>query len=130
MLAVAQPFIDPANDVAGDIGKKLITSCLIGMHIIFEQLRVVVRHLLEVRHDPAFIDGIAVKATGKLVVHATAGHFFQRGGEYTPKLLSIACEATGVLARLGSFHVGRPPSAEPLPGGRTPSSRPAEPCSA
>ena len=39
-----------------------------------EQLRVVVEHLLEVRHHPARVDRVAREAAGELVVETPAGH--------------------------------------------------------
>ena len=39
-----------------------------------QQQGIVVEHLLEMRHDPRVIDGIAREATAKLVVDAAAGH--------------------------------------------------------
>ena len=39
-----------------------------------QQQRVVVEHLLEVRHDPARVDAVAGETARELVVHAAAGH--------------------------------------------------------
>ena len=47
------------------------------MNVILQQLRVVVGHLLEVRHYPALVNRVAMKAAGKLVVHAAFGHLGQ-----------------------------------------------------
>ena len=57
------------------------------MHIVLKQFGVVVRHLFEMRHDPALVNRIAVKASGKLVVYAAASHFLQRRDEYVPQSL-------------------------------------------
>ena len=43
-----------------------------------EQLRVVVEHLLEVRHHPAAVDGVAREAAAELVEDPAAGHRPQR----------------------------------------------------
>src|SRR5215469_16275509 len=57
------------------------------MHIIFEQFRVVVGHFLEVRHQPAFVDRIAVKASGQLIIGAAERHLLERSGENMPQAL-------------------------------------------
>ena len=51
------------------------------MHVIAQQLRIVVEHLLEVRHHPALVHAVAMKAAGKLIVDAAARHLFQRHRE-------------------------------------------------
>ena len=40
--------------------------------------RVVVEHLLEVRHEPGLVDGVAVEAAAEEVVHAARGHRVER----------------------------------------------------
>src|SRR5207302_231401 len=55
--------------------------------IAFEKLRVVVRHLFEMRHHPALVDGITVKASRQLVVYAAACHLFEGRGEDLAELL-------------------------------------------
>ena len=42
------------------------------------QERVVVEHLLEVRHEPDAVDGVAVEAPAELVVDAAVGHAVER----------------------------------------------------
>ena len=42
--------------------------------IEFQQLRIVVEHLLEMRHEPALVDGIAGKAAADLIVDAAERH--------------------------------------------------------
>jgi hypothetical protein len=81
MGAVAQPFVHPADDVGGYIGEKLRAGGLIAVHVILQQFRVVVGHLLEVGNDPAFVDGITMKAAGQVIVNAATRHFLQCGDE-------------------------------------------------
>ena len=81
MLAVAEPLVHPAHDVARHRGEEFLTGRLVGMNVILEQLGVVVGHLLEVRDDPALIDRVAMEAAGELVIDAAARHFLQRGDE-------------------------------------------------
>src|SRR5208283_6038460 len=71
---------------AGYTGEELRARGLIGVNIILQEFGVVVAHLLEVRHDPAFVDGIAVKSARQLVVDAAAGHLFERCYKYMAEL--------------------------------------------
>ena len=48
------------------------------MDVILQQLRIVVRHLFEVRDNPALVNRVTVKASAKLVIHSTLRHFGQR----------------------------------------------------
>ena len=48
------------------------------MHVILQQLGIVIQHLLEVRHHPALIDGVAMKPAAQLVVHSAPGHLLER----------------------------------------------------
>ena len=88
-FAVAEPFIHPANDVAGDSGEEFQAGCLVGMHIIFQQLGVVVAHLFEVRHYPAFIHRVAMKTSGQLVVDTAVGHVLKRGDDDVSQVVMI-----------------------------------------
>ena len=82
-LAVAHPVVDPDYGLAGYPGALGLGEGLEGVDVIFQQFGVVVGHLLEVRDDPALIDGVAVETAGKVIVDAAFGHFFKRdhGGE-------------------------------------------------
>ena len=46
-----------------------------------DQQRVVVEHLLEVRHQPHAVDGVAGEAAAEVVVDAAGGHGVERDGE-------------------------------------------------
>ena len=61
-----------------------------------EQLGVVVEHLLEMRHQPLFIDRIAGKAAAEMVVDAAGAHPFQAVLDRLEK------------ARVGGAHAGAP----------------------
>ena len=78
MLAVAEPLIHPAHDVAGHAGKKFVPSSLESVDVIGQQAGIVVRHFFEVGHDPALIHGVAMEAAGELVINAAARHLLQR----------------------------------------------------
>ena len=86
-LAVTEPFIHPADDVAGHRGEEFRAGHLVGVDIILQQFGIVVAHLLEVRHDPVLVHRVAVKAAGELVIDAAAGHFLQSGDEDVAQLL-------------------------------------------
>src|SRR6185503_3621793 len=64
--------------LGGDSTIELIAGDLISVEIEACNQRVVVKHLLEVRHKPSFVDRVAVKAPTELIVHAAARHLVQR----------------------------------------------------
>ena len=39
------------------------------------------------RHEPAFVDGVAVEAAGELIVNAAARHFFEGGFGHGAQML-------------------------------------------
>ena len=109
LLSITQPLIHPANDVLGHTGKGLQTSCLIGMHEVLQQLRVVVGHLFKMRHHPALIHRVAMKASRQLIVNPATGHLFQGADEHLPQMRVSAANITlnqqiecGRMRKLGS----------------------------
>ena len=66
-----------------------------------QQLGVVVQHLLEVRHDPGGVHGVAGEAAGELVVHAAAGHRLAGGVGH---LQRAAVPGAGVVAQQELQH--------------------------
>src|SRR5688500_14961002 len=63
----------------------------------FQELRVVVEHLLEVRHEPALVDRIPRKAAAEVIVDAALADVLQREQDAAEK-----CERRGArLALLG-----------------------------
>ena len=60
------------------IEKILAHKTLVAVHVVPQQLRVVVNHLLEVRHHPALVHAIAMEAAGELIVDAAVRHLFER----------------------------------------------------
>ena len=81
VLAIAEPLIHPADNVAGHMRVELITEDLVRVDVILQQLGIVVRHLLEVRHDPALVHRVAMKASRELIVNSALRHLRQRGGD-------------------------------------------------
>ena len=59
----------------------LAHEALEAVHVIAQQLGVVVEHLLEMRNDPALVDAVAMESAGELVVDAAARHLLERDGE-------------------------------------------------
>ncbi len=59
--------------------EERVAGYLPGVHVILQQLRIVIGHLLEVRHAPALVHRVAVESAGHLVVHSAARHLLQRG---------------------------------------------------
>ena len=55
-----------------------VAGCLVGLEIEANEERVVVEHLLEVRHQPVRIDRVAVEAATDLVVDAARRHAPER----------------------------------------------------
>jgi hypothetical protein len=77
-----------------------------GIEIKIRQLRVVVEHFFEVRHEPLGVHGIARKAAAELVVNAAGGHALagvQHHAQGFGIALLTACERSKGLAGLGKF---------------------------
>ena len=70
--------IRPIDDAFGDFAKKRLARDLVAVQKILQQLRIVVRHFLEMRHAPALVHRIAMESAGQLVVDASRAHFLQR----------------------------------------------------
>ena len=78
-FAVRHRRVEPRHNLARGSEKVLAhIIALESMHVIAQQLGVVVEHLLEVRHHPALIHAVAMKTSGKLVVDAASRHLFER----------------------------------------------------
>src|SRR6266850_2714746 len=79
VFLVGQDVVNPANDAFGGFAQEGILRGLPDVEIILQELGIVVGHFLEVGDEPAFIDGIAMEAAGKLIVDSAAGHLFEGG---------------------------------------------------
>ena len=79
------------------------------MQVRGDEQRVVVQHLLEVRHEPTLVHRIAVEAAADHVVHASFGHAVERLLDHRP-LAAPEQE----LDRRGGRELGRAPPAAPL----------------
>ena len=84
---LAQQVVEHA---LGDLAPLLVAGHLPGREIRAREQRVVVEHLLEVRHEPDRVDRIAVEAAAELVVNAAVGHAPQRAQRHRERLLAAA----------------------------------------
>ena len=80
-LAVGHHRVEPGDDFVSGLTEIFTNECLEAMDIIAQKLGVVVEHFLEVRDDPAFVNAVAMKAAGELIIDAAAGHLFERNRE-------------------------------------------------
>ena len=64
----------------GDLAVALVSGHEPAVQVHGYEQRVVVQHLLEVRHEPLAVDGVAVKASAHEVVHASERHAVERLG--------------------------------------------------
>ncbi len=71
---VAHLADDIVERLFGDAAIEWVAAVLERLDIDARQQRVVVEHLLEVRHQPLLVDAIAVESAAELVVHAALGH--------------------------------------------------------
>ena len=76
-----------------------------------QQQRVVVQHLLEVRHDPLRVHGVAREAAGQLVVHAAGGHRATGVLDQVESLAGTGCVAQQELQHHRRRELGRPAEA-------------------
>ncbi len=75
---VGQIAIDVDQRVVGDRGQQRIRGGLRRFDQRQHELRLVVEHLLEVRHAPALVDRITMEAAAEVIAHAALGHRAER----------------------------------------------------
>ena len=78
------------EDALGGRAPLLVARHLPGRQVRAREQRVVVEHLLEVRHEPDRVDRVAVEAAAELVVDAAVGHAPQRAQRHRERLLAAA----------------------------------------
>ena len=81
-LRVGENIFNKGKYALRDIPEKVIPSCLIGVQVVEKQARVVISHLLEMRHHPALVYCIAMKTAPQLVVDTSAAHMLERIGNH------------------------------------------------
>ena len=104
---------DRVQHLAGDGPVERVLRRLPALDVRHREQRVVVEHLLEVRHQPLRVGGIAVEAAAHLIVDAAQRHFGQRVLRHPQRLrvagaLPAAQEEAEVEA---GRKLGRPPHA-------------------
>src|SRR5580698_3541953 len=57
-----------------DVGIKRITRDLIRIDVTRNELRLIVEHLLEMRHEPSLIDTVPMKTAAKLIEQSAFAH--------------------------------------------------------
>jgi len=62
-FTVTQPCIHPCDRLPSDPGKGRVYKALKGSQVALQQLRVVVGHLLEVRHHPTLVHRVTMEAS-------------------------------------------------------------------
>src|ERR1035438_4195608 len=77
-LAVCHYGIEPCDDLARRLPEIFADKALEAVGVIAQQLRVVVQHLLEMRHHPALIDTVAMESARNLVIDSATRHLFER----------------------------------------------------
>ncbi len=76
--------LEPGNRLLRALPVECFAAALMGGREQLEKLRVVVEHLLEMRHEPAFVDRIAREAAAEMIVDAALADMVERnldGGE-------------------------------------------------
>jgi hypothetical protein len=68
---------DVIKNVARGRGELRIACYLKSVEISAGQLRLIVKHFLEMRHVPMGVDRIPMKSTADVIVHSTSRHFSQ-----------------------------------------------------
>src|SRR5881392_3040415 len=68
---------DVIKNVAGGCGELCFVRDLKSVEISAGQLRLIVKHFLEMRHVPVGVDRIPVKSTTDMIVYSTSRHLSQ-----------------------------------------------------
>ena len=77
---------DILQRVVGHLREEAITGRLRGLEIRQHELRLVVEHLLEVRHPPVAVHRVAMEPAADMVAHAAERHRAQREQHHVPRL--------------------------------------------
>ncbi len=86
---------DVFEDLSRHVGERLIFADLVRLGVRNCQLRLIVEHLLEVRHAPFTIRGVTVEPSAKMVADAAACHRAERLQRHVERGL---CGGAGVIA--------------------------------
>ena len=87
---IGQVAQDVVQRVLGDGREEVVAGGLSRLEIRQHQLRLVVEHLLEVRHAPLAVDRVAMEAAADVIAHAAHRHRAQRVGGHQQRRLRRA----------------------------------------
>src|SRR5690606_16748699 len=65
---------EPAGNLPRRISKKRLAERSMGVHVKTQKKRVVVEHLLEVRHEPRLVRRVAMEASREVIPDAAFAH--------------------------------------------------------
>ena len=98
---LAQHVVQRLARDAGEVGAP---RHLVRLGVGDDQQRVVVEHLLEVRHQPARVGGVAVEAAAELIVHAAGRHLLQRQRRHQQRhVVAVRAVFARSSRRIGMF---------------------------
>ncbi len=73
---IEERAVDVTDDAASDAGEGFVVETgEIGLGVSLDRERLVVAHLLEVRHAPIRVGGVAMESAAELIVDAARGDF-------------------------------------------------------
>ena len=90
--------LDVSQDLARDVSELLVSRRLVTLDVGARKQSVVIEHLLEVRHQPSNVGGVAVKASAHVIPDASPSYSFECSGRHLQRLLVPRCgggSATG-----------------------------------
>ncbi|WP_262297298.1 hypothetical protein [Microvirga sesbaniae] len=106
MRASRSSTVGPSDDAGGGILEDGPAGLGEGQGVEFQELRIVVEHLLEMRHEPALVDGVAGEAAADMVVNPAEGHPLQ--GQEEASLRLVIPGAAGIAGEeLENRRVGK-----------------------
>ena len=73
-IGVRQVAQNVIQNVADDFRVALVAADEKGVEVKLRELRIVIEHLLEMRHEPLGVHGVAREAAAKLVVNSPSIH--------------------------------------------------------
>ena len=73
-VGIRQHFHDPVHNTLRDFLEEWNPERRVAVEVGVQQLRVVVRHLLEVRHDPALVHRVAVEPAAHMIANPAPRH--------------------------------------------------------
>ncbi len=93
----------------GNLPEEFVAGDLVGAQIIAQQAGIIVRHLLEVRNNPALVHRVAVEAAADLVVNTAPSHALERRRDdrQQPLLAGFEVRVEQQVERAGVRELGR-----------------------